>query len=464
MNMTSVSKPLYRSDDTATTSFEEVTFRVRFKRQPTIPAQMQQTWLFRYIHCKLQTSENKKDRNSMSGSSDPFAWLGLLQWSLKYSDGTHPSSDDNVTPMSAEDKAFLEMVMKEGIINENERMKTILYQVTQQIEIWKTQSVSTDFTAATKLDDDASVDTVYDLLQELRDIVEQIDFARAFMSMKGITFLLGCIENKENIYLPMNIRQLSCAIIATLCQHNPPVQKECIELGAIKILYQLLDQFTNKYDNTDEDDEHRKSDALFCERIIQAISAIVRSYDLAESLFCQLEQANDIFRLGFMGAHDNSIDTAVEPQEQSPRVPPLNVRKRTLFFLRALITSDTTSIQRIQQFQSHIVYVIDHILLPLNESDTTTQSNTSKNTNVDDEIIEMALGMIQQLLEQRISVNAILTRKHPLAATAVQRISILRKQQGSPNDNVAVELELWERLLSLLADAKPDPPKPPVNE
>ncbi len=395
----------------------------------------------------------------MSGSADPFAWLGLLQWSLKYSDGTHPSSDDNVTPMSAEDRAFLEMVMKEGIINENERMKTILYQVTQQIEIWKTQS-ATDLTV-TQLDD-SSVDTVHDLLQELRDIVEQIDFARAFMSMKGITFLLGCIENKENIYLPMNIRQLSCAIIATLCQHNPPVQKECIELGAIKILYQLLDQFTNKDDGTDGD-EHRKSNALFCERIIQAISAIVRSYDLAESIFCQLEQANDIFRLGFMGAHDNN-DTTVEPREPSLRVPPLNVRKRTLFFLRALITSDTTSIQRIQLFQSHIVTVIDHVLLPLNESDTTTHSNTINITNVDDEIIEMALGMIQQLLEQRISVNAILTRKHPLAATAVQRISMVRKPQGSPHDNVAIELESWERLLSLLADAKPDRPTPPVNE
>ena len=397
----------------------------------------------------------------MSGSADPFAWLGLLQWSLKYSDGTHPSSGD-IAPMSAEDKAFLEMVMKEGIINENERMKTILYKVTQQIEIWKTLIV-TDVKYSEEEDNDESVNTMLDLLQELRDIVEQIDFARAFMSMKGITFLLGCIENKENIYLPIKVRQFACAIIATLCQHNPPVQKECIELGAIKILYKVLSSsllLLQKQSNNDM--------AMFCERIIQAISAIVRSYDLAESIFCQLEQANDIFRMGFVGGADTNTDDPNSAKQST--LPPLNVRKRTLFFLRALITSDTTSIQRIQLFQTHIVYVIDHIvLLPKEEYENT--STTTSNT-VDDEMVEMALGMIQQLLEQRVSVNAVLSRKQPLAAMAVQQISTLRKQQqqrGKDDDDDDMEsnellLETWERILSLLADAKPDSSIPPVNE
>ena len=398
----------------------------------------------------------------MSGSADPFAWLGLLQWSLKYSDGTQPSSGD-IAPMSAEDKAFLEMVMKEGIINENERMKTILYKVTQQIEVWKTQSV-TDVKYSEEEDNDESVNTMLDLLQELRDIVEQIDFARAFMSMKGITFLLGCIENKENIYLPIKVRQFACAIIATLCQHNPPVQKECIELGAIKILYKVLSSslllLLQKQSNNDM--------AMFCERIIQAISAIVRSYDLAEGIFCQLEQANDIFRMGFVGDADTNTDDPNSAKQST--LPPLNVRKRTLFFLRALITSDTTSIQRIQLFQTHIVYVIDHIvLLPKEEYKNT--STTTSNT-VDDEMVEMALGMIQQLLEQRVSVNAVLSRKQPLAAMAVQQISTLRKQQqqrGKDDDDDDMEsnellLETWERILSLLADAKPDSSIPPVNE
>ena len=214
--------------------------------------------------------------------------------------------------------------------------------------------------------------------------------------------------------------------------------------------------------------------AMFCERIIQAISAIVRSYDLAEGIFCQLEQANDIFRMGFVGGADTNTDDPNSAKQST--LPPLNVRKRTLFFLRSLITSDTTSIQRIQLFQTHVVYVIDHIvLLPTEEYEnaSTTTSNT-----VDDEMVEMALGMIQQLLEQRVSVNAVLSRKQPLAAMAVQQISTLRKQQQqqqqqqqqrSKDDDDDMEsnevlLETWERILSLLANAKPDSSIPPVNE
>jgi hsp70-interacting protein len=371
-----------------------------------------------------------------SSSADPFAWLGLLQWSLRYSDGTAPTSE-NISPMSPEDKAFLEKVMQEGIINENERMKTILHQVTEQIEIWKTTSPCNTSGDNQNDDDHKTVNEMIDLLQELRDIVEQIDFARAFMSMKGLYFLLGCIENKEDIYIPYNIRILCCAIIATLCQHNPPVQKEFIELGALKVLYNLLQRFTNDVGfDKDMDDTTRTE---FLARIVQAMSAIVRSYDLAETIFCQLEQANDVYRLGFQG--------------------PVPVQKRTLFFLRALLTSDMTSMQRIHQFQAYIVYVVDTFLLTVNND-----------TDVDTEIVEMSLSMIQQVLEQRISVNAILARKDALAATAVRRISYIRQHRkkddgdDSTYQNMDIELESWERILSLLADSQPDKGMPPLNE
>ena len=61
--------------------------------------------------------------HNSSNSNNPWAWLGLLKWSLSYADGTTPS--DNVE-ISAEDKAFLEAVMAEGVVDENDRMKTIL--------------------------------------------------------------------------------------------------------------------------------------------------------------------------------------------------------------------------------------------------------------------------------------------------------------------------------------------------
>ena len=57
--------------------------------------------------CNQRVSFNKLENS-------PFHWLGLLKWSLAYSDGTEPAGD--VEPMSKEDIDFLEKVMKEGIM------------------------------------------------------------------------------------------------------------------------------------------------------------------------------------------------------------------------------------------------------------------------------------------------------------------------------------------------------------
>ena len=54
----------------------------------------------------------------MSGNL-PAKWLGLMRWSSQYSDGTKPT---DFGEMKAEDKAFLEQVMKEQVIDEAELM------------------------------------------------------------------------------------------------------------------------------------------------------------------------------------------------------------------------------------------------------------------------------------------------------------------------------------------------------
>jgi hypothetical protein len=82
-------------------------------------------------HNKMASTNNEGG----GGGNQPWAWLGLLKWSLSYSDGTRDNSD--ISPMTAEDRAFLEKVMKEGVIDENERMKFILQEAAKAMEYYK---------------------------------------------------------------------------------------------------------------------------------------------------------------------------------------------------------------------------------------------------------------------------------------------------------------------------------------
>ena len=342
---------------------------------------------------------------SGGNNSNPWAWLGLMKWSLEYTDGTKPTSDAR---MSAEDRAFLEKVMAEGIIDENERMKTILKEVTAQMESWRTNASD-----CSREDED----TVEDLLDELRFIVEQIDYARAFQAMGGLSFLLGCVQRIESI--PRSTRLMCMGLIATLCQHNPPLQKELLELGSLRVLSNLF------FETQPEDDK----DGQMRAKIMQAISANVRSHAMAEAVFCELEQAPQLLAQG--------LDPA------APQV----LRKRTLFFLRALVTSDCATKEWIQRFAALIVHAIDQNLL---EDDPTKRDDSYS------ELVEMTLAMVEQILEQRKRVNEVLSRKDPIVAVAVKRVTALRALTGEDREFADIELKLWESVLLLLARATDD--------
>lgn len=337
---------------------------------------------------------------SNGASNDPWAWLGLLKWSLNYVDGTSDNSD--ISPMSAEDKAFLEKVMKEGIVDESERMKFILAESSKAMEFYRSKALGHE-----SQEPPISEDGLEDLLQELRDIVEQIDYARAFCSLKGLGFLMGCIV--QGAAVPESIRMACLGIISTLCQNNPPVQKELLEIGAIKTLSDLF--------FLDETSEGLKT------RIMQAISSIVRSHDLAENVFCNLEQAPTLIMSG------------LDPKSSSQQL-----QTRTLFFLRAIITSDSATSKRVHFFSEAIICIAENYL----------------KHSTPPEIREISIALLQQLLEQEKGVDVILHRKNALAALGVQRISSLRSLKGEDREFAQVELEHWEGFMVLLARAKPE--------
>lgn len=91
-------------------------------------------------------------------------WLGLLQWSLAHSDGTTPTSE--VKKMGDEDRKWLEAVMKDNVKDEPARMNQIMAEIVGFLE------------TSTCGPNEEHIEI---MLEELRDITEQIDMAQIFI-------------------------------------------------------------------------------------------------------------------------------------------------------------------------------------------------------------------------------------------------------------------------------------------
>ena len=101
---------------------------------------------------------------------------------------------------------------------------------------------------------------------------------------------------------------------------------------------------------------------------MQAISSIVRNHQLAETVFCNLDQAESLIMAGL-----NPVNASQ------------NLKTRTVFFLRALITSDTATSDRIRGFASAIGCIADNFVKTSNSP----------------EIRETSLALLVQILEQK---------------------------------------------------------------
>merc|ERR1712224_421587 len=98
--------------------------------------------------------------------------------------------------------------------------------------------------------------------------------------------------------------------MGTLCQHNPPVQKQLLELGSIKILSDLFFQEIMQIQQQQQQQQHsidnnnNNNGVQFASKIMQAISANIRSYDLAETLFLSTQQNQILIEMG-LGMHND---------------------------------------------------------------------------------------------------------------------------------------------------------------
>jgi hsp70-interacting protein len=379
---------------------------------------------------------------------DNWAWLGLLKWSLTYVDGTVPSEESpNYKEMSTEDKKFLEEVMKDGIINEGERMKTILNHLVTYLGAIKASDDSVKGVgedtltllgqeeksdslpaAASAIERPSSTQEIKQLLEELQDIVEQIDFARSFMALGGMPFLLGCAAQTNTV--PQPIRAHCLAVLGTLNQNNPPVQYKMLEEGNIP---KLINIYFAEYlvDNSCTEIQARA---------LQAMSCSIREHEMAERIFCMNQEGRKMIESA-LGLYSHALEGTQNSSKQPLPTPSDAMRRKALFFLQALVTSDSADSARIALFANAIRYVATRFV------DSADESNL--------DIRETALSMLTRILDQNKDVNAVLDAKQYLVGLGIKRVSELRKVDGDEKDSIKEELSLLEMLISQLARAVP---------
>eukprot|EP00471_Norrisiella_sphaerica_P001413 CAMPEP_0184478316 /NCGR_PEP_ID=MMETSP0113_2-20130426/378_1 /TAXON_ID=91329 /ORGANISM="Norrisiella sphaerica, Strain BC52" /LENGTH=363 /DNA_ID=CAMNT_0026856067 /DNA_START=32 /DNA_END=1123 /DNA_ORIENTATION=- len=247
----------------------------------------------------------------MAGNMPP-QWLGLLRWSLKYKDGT---SDSKLRPMSDEDKTFLENVMKNLVIDENEQIRMGITTLKMGA---KEKATSSSDAGKTTIDKDATSGVVEaenrdaiselealdreesekdeitrkkeEVLEMLDDIVINGDNAHNFCKMGGIPSLLSCIKSEQN-----SLVQKALHFVATLTQNNKVVQIEYLKAGGLQPLFTILKTSSN-------------GDLIA--KAIGAISATIRGCKAGETAFKKAQGLPFLLKMLDDKKMENSLPSA----------------------------------------------------------------------------------------------------------------------------------------------------------
>lgn len=136
-------------------------------------------------------------------------WQGLLKFTLKHADGTKSS---NFTPMSEEDKKWLEEAMQHYCNSEIKRIQNILNELA-------------DFTTMKE-------ETLIALLEELQELLDSLDKGSTLYKMEGHITILKII-----FYCKLeSCRELALQIYSAANQNDAPIQNQSIETGALEII------------------------------------------------------------------------------------------------------------------------------------------------------------------------------------------------------------------------------------
>lgn len=250
-----------------------------------------------------------------NGGNAPPNWMGLLQWSLQYQDGTQETKH---TPLSVEKREYLEKVFGEMTVNEPERLLVISNKILQYVgenKLHVKKQLQDVFDSRAELVSGGvttAEEDLEDLLEECEDIVSQIDMADAFVTKyKGLDHLFVILLNQrpsttgstttskataEDLETETNshnysVRTKVAGIISLLAQNNEKVQSEMFaasvdindsgdSVSSLELLlrvYQELSLVSN--------DKQRIQRLKLCSKIIYAISGLMSYVPFQKQLF-----------------------------------------------------------------------------------------------------------------------------------------------------------------------------------
>merc|ERR1712232_965468 len=266
-----------------------------------------------------------------------------------------------------------------------------------------------------------------------------------------------------------------------------------LELGSLKILTNLFFQHMVQYyqyqyqrqqrqqqhqqqqegeeikqSNNNNHHHHRyynnEDNIKFCSKIIQAMSANVRSYELAETLFLNLnEQSKQFIELGLGMKVINTTTTTNKKKKRDTISFPLSIRKRTLFFLSSLLSSDVCTSEYIDQlFINSIDYVIENFIIPQQQREQPQREQPQREQGaidgtiaIDEELREHSVLMIETLLEQKKCLSSLLLKvpKYKFIielANQRQRYINTLPKNSDDEEFAKIEYQSWDHIKLLL--------------
>ena len=141
-------------------------------------------------------------------------WKGLLNWSLKYNDGTVAKPD--IKPMSLEDQKFIEAAFESVTINEMKEVMKIL-DILQNIP---------------EQQDEEFVNNRLDQLDDLLNLLDGLENPRNIVRSKRFHEIISYFFKTQNL----KIKTMMARILTSMMQNDTMVQDAAIDCGIYKFL------------------------------------------------------------------------------------------------------------------------------------------------------------------------------------------------------------------------------------